>query len=187
MTWWQSAVLALAGALIGTGIPAAVALAVFRAGVRKDRDLQWRTERRDLYAAVVDAAQAFVLAGQQWIHATHLARHHFGNPAVTGPDVEKALDAAVAAREHLETAVSRLAMIAPTQVVELGRLLLEPTRADPTQQRLAGMQLLMNEFANAGRRDIGLDDLPMPDIEVRLWPPDPPPLGAPPAPSPDVQ
>jgi hypothetical protein len=151
MSWWQSGVIALAGALVGAGIQGAVTLLVFRAQTRRDRDLQWRTDRRDVYTA-------FLAATYRCAHAGLYQRSVADDPA----ELQLARKAMVAARDDLVAVGARLALMAPDEVVtvaerimfnadiatHIGQVEPEPS----TDRLLEGVE----EFERLVRADLGL-------------------------------
>lgn len=157
MAWWQSAVIALAGAVVGAGVPGAVTLLVARGQTRRERDMQWRTDRREAYAAFISAAQTFLLTGRAWVLMVEGVRRYGPGTPQSAKWSASLVDRSAAARDRAEAACGRMLLMCPADVVVPAQDFIREAEAEPTAGTLQRQGELLSAFVVAARRDVGLD------------------------------
>jgi hypothetical protein len=161
-TWWvKEVIVPVLSTLIGVGGPILLGVALFNRQRRQDRDLQWRTDRREAYEAFFGHSDAFC-------NQLALADADFGGPlSETAQELRRE---ALWRQVDMAGVAAKLTMLAPQALVGHAHRIVDMARdlTRPGTPGLAELEAEVREFKAAARADLGLgrwSPPPMPALE----------------------
>lgn len=155
--WWLEKVIVPAGIALATVTgPAVTALVLFARSRQRDRDMQWRTDRRDAYTAFLVAATRYLYAARWW-----------GQPNHDDEDRAALHHTMLGCLDKLRTAGAQLVMLAPAKIVEIAENVLAGASMSTSNEPRASWERFhtdlleadLAKFARAARKDVELDRL----------------------------